>query len=191
VLILISGPHGSGKSTVAKEVARRLGLKYVSAGEIFRLMALEKGMSIVEFTKYVEENPEIDYEIDKRMMKEMETGNAVVDSLLAYYFSSKIRLGDIIVIRMMIYADKEVRIRRLMAREGIPRDEAEREIQAREESEKHRFKKLYGIDLWKEKDFDVIVNTSRLTIDQMIDLCLSIIKKLIQIKSSSISLSLN
>jgi len=185
ILILISGPHASGKTTIAKAIAEEFGLRYISAGEIFRSMARERGMDLVQFTKYVEENPDIDYEIDNRMIEEMRKGNVVVDSQLAYFFSQKIREEGIIRISMMIYADLERRIQRLMKREGLSREEAIEEIRIREESERNRFKKLYGVDLWALDDFDIIVNTSHLTIDEAIGLCISITRALLQIKKGN------
>ena len=38
--IAIDGPAGAGKSTIAKEVARRLGFVYVDSGAMYRTMAL-------------------------------------------------------------------------------------------------------------------------------------------------------
>ncbi len=46
--IAVDGPAGAGKSTVAKEVAKRLGLVYVDTGAMYRAMAiyfLEQGLS--------------------------------------------------------------------------------------------------------------------------------------------------
>lgn len=39
--IAIDGPAGAGKSTIAKEVARRLGFMYVDTGAMYRTIALE------------------------------------------------------------------------------------------------------------------------------------------------------
>jgi len=182
ILILISGPHASGKTTIARAIAREFKLRYISAGEIFRNMAKERGMNLVQFTKYVEENPDIDYEIDNRMMEEMKKGNVVVDSQLAYFFSRRISDKNIVKISMMVYADLEKRIQRLMGRDGLSREEAIREIRVREESERDRFKKLYGVELWALDDFDVVINTSHLAIEEAIDLCVSIVRKLLEIK---------
>lgn len=38
--IAIDGPAGAGKSTIAKEVAKRLGFIYVDTGAMYRSMAL-------------------------------------------------------------------------------------------------------------------------------------------------------
>jgi cytidylate kinase len=48
VTVAIDGPAGSGKSTVSREVARRLGYAYVDTGAMYRaaaLLGLRKGLS--------------------------------------------------------------------------------------------------------------------------------------------------
>ena len=40
ILVAVDGPAGSGKSSVSKEVAKRLGLKYVDSGAIYRAITL-------------------------------------------------------------------------------------------------------------------------------------------------------
>jgi cytidylate kinase len=47
MIIAIDGPAGSGKSTIAREVAKRLGLRYLDTGAMYRavtLLALEAGL---------------------------------------------------------------------------------------------------------------------------------------------------
>lgn len=47
MIIAIDGPAGSGKSTIAREVARILGLRYLDTGAMYRtitLLALERGL---------------------------------------------------------------------------------------------------------------------------------------------------
>ena len=49
MIIAIDGPAGAGKSTVAKELAARLGFAYVNTGAMYRAVAfcaLEKGFSL-------------------------------------------------------------------------------------------------------------------------------------------------
>ena len=49
MIIAIDGPAGAGKSTIAREVAQRLGFQLVDTGAIYRslgLLALEKGISL-------------------------------------------------------------------------------------------------------------------------------------------------
>lgn len=56
-VIAIDGPAASGKSTVAAEVARRLGFLLVNSGSMFRtvtLLAVEKGVDLDDEAKLVE-----------------------------------------------------------------------------------------------------------------------------------------
>ena len=49
MIIAIDGPAGSGKSTVAKEVAKMLGFHYLDTGAMYRSiawLALERGISL-------------------------------------------------------------------------------------------------------------------------------------------------
>src|SRR5215207_7375525 len=49
MIIAIDGPAGSGKSTVAREVARRLGFTYLDSGAMYRavtLAALDAGAAL-------------------------------------------------------------------------------------------------------------------------------------------------
>ncbi|AZR72753.1 cytidylate kinase [Anoxybacter fermentans] len=61
LVIAIDGPAGAGKSTTAKEIALRLGYKYIDTGAMYRavtLLALESGISMdseEELTKLAEE----------------------------------------------------------------------------------------------------------------------------------------
>lgn len=51
LLIAIDGPSGSGKSSVSREVARRLGLEYLDTGAMYRAVtwsALEAGLDLAD-----------------------------------------------------------------------------------------------------------------------------------------------
>ena len=47
--ITISGPPGSGKTTACNRLSEMLGLKAVVFGKIFRELAAEKHLSLLEF----------------------------------------------------------------------------------------------------------------------------------------------
>jgi len=58
VTVAIDGPAGSGKSTVSKEVARRLGYAYVDTGAMYRAVALlgmRRGLAESDRAGFIEE----------------------------------------------------------------------------------------------------------------------------------------
>ena len=56
--ITITGNLGSGKSSVAK-ILKEKGYEYSSTGNIFRQLAMEKGLSVEEFNKRVKDRKSV------------------------------------------------------------------------------------------------------------------------------------
>ena len=175
VIIAISGPHGAGKTTIAKSIATAFNLRYLSAGQIFRTLAKERGMSIIEFTKYVAEHPDIDIMIDELVKKEALKNDIVLDSQLAYKMIEKLK-----PIRILVIARKEDRIKRLMQRENVSYSDAKLEIELRDHGERKRFKRLYNVDLWNPKDFHLVINTSKLSRQESMKLGVCLVKELVK-----------
>ena len=73
--LTVSGPIGSGKSTVAKLLASRLDFHYMSTGDIFRQNARKHGMSVEAFNEYAEKHPEVDVDQDNYLIEKMKTSN--------------------------------------------------------------------------------------------------------------------
>ncbi|MHA1194674.1 MAG: (d)CMP kinase [Promethearchaeota archaeon] len=176
MIISISGAHGTGKSTVAKILASKLGLKYYSTGEAFRELAEEKGMSLEEFTKYVEKHPEIDKELDEKVIQVAKEGNVVIESQLAGHL-----LKDVADLRIHLKCPLEIRVKRMAERDGTSKEEKLKETLIRENSELKRFMELYNINLNDEnailKIHDLIIDTQNMSIEEVVNTILSKIKK--------------
>ena len=71
--ITISGPPGSGKTTVCGKLSETLGLKAVVFGQVFRQLAAEKGLTLVELGKLAEQDPQIDADIDAKIVETART----------------------------------------------------------------------------------------------------------------------
>jgi len=158
VVVAISGPHGSGKTTAAKSLSKRFKqLRYVCAGEIFRQQAEEREMSLCDFSKYTERHPEIDRMIDRRTVDAARGDKVLIDARLAGWMAKR---ADI---KILVTAPLKVRVRRIARREGRRYRDVHLETLRRERSEAKRFKKLYNIDIYDYSPFDVILNTEHLS----------------------------
>ncbi|MEE9594991.1 MAG: AAA family ATPase [Candidatus Hydrothermarchaeales archaeon] len=154
MIITIGGDIGSGKSTVAKALAERFQLKHISAGDTFRAMANERGMSLADFSKLAEQDYEFDKELDdKQVALAREAGDAMVDGRL-----SGVLLKEA-VLKMWLRAPIEERARRVVKREGKDYDQALQETKEREVSEVKRYLDIYDIDLRDLSIYDVVLNT--------------------------------
>ena len=154
MVITVSGLHGSGTSTQARRLAKALGLRYVSAGLLFRRIAEERGLTLEELSRLAEENPELDRMIDERTREEARRGGVVIDAALAGWMAGDADL------KIFLTAPLEERVRRIARREGLSLEEAMRETLKREQSERERFKRYYGIDINDLSIYDVVLNTA-------------------------------
>ncbi len=162
LVIAIGGPAGSGKTTYAKAIARRYGLRYFSAGQVFRRIAKEKGISLEELSKLAEQDPSIDLLIDKTTLEESFKGNVVVEGHLVPWI-----VKDVADIKIYVTAPLHVRVRRIAEREKRPVTEVLKETVLREHSQRKRFIYFYGIDILDLSIFDLVIDTSKLTIEDV------------------------
>ncbi len=163
MIITIGGPIGSGKTTVARALASKFGLRHISAGQVFRQMARERGMSLEEFSKYAEKNLELDRAIDKKQMELAKSGNAVVDG----------RLSGLLIdadLKIWLKASLEVRAKRVAERESKDFNVALKETKIRERSENKRYKKIYNFDLSDLSVYDVVLNTELWSAEDVINI---------------------
>ncbi|MEM4472179.1 MAG: AAA family ATPase [Archaeoglobaceae archaeon] len=169
--ITISGPPGSGKTTVAKILSERLKIKLISAGSIFRQLASERGMSVEEFSKFAEENPEVDLLID-RIQKEVaeREKDAIVEGRLSAWM---VKDADL---RVLIFADAEVRYSRIAKREGKDIQIVRKETRMREEMEKRRYQKFYNINVDDWSVYDLIINSTRISADKIAEIIINALK---------------
>src|SRR6056297_1121106 len=89
MLLTVSGPPGSGKSTNAAALADRFGLDHISGGDIFRALAAERGLSPVEFNELAEEDEQIDRDLDRRLRDiALERDDVLLESRLAGWLAA-------------------------------------------------------------------------------------------------------
>jgi len=160
MLIAISGLPGSGKTTVARLVAAALGLEHVYAGNMFRRQAEEAGMTLQEYLRRAERDPTIDRRLDDAMRTRAHAGDAVLEGRLAAVMAAEAKVP---ALKVFLHASEDVRAARITDREGGVTDERLQEIQARETSDRQRYRDIYGVDYHDHKLYDVVVETDRRT----------------------------
>lgn len=177
VVLTFSGLHGAGKSTYAKEIAEEFGLRYVSAGEIFRTISRERGLTIIELTDLAVKDSSIDRQMDDRTRREAENGLVVLDGQLAGWMA-----GEFADIRVYLKAPLNVRVARLASRDGSSKEEAMKELLHRETVERERYKSMYGIDVDDTSIYEVIMDTSFLSSGSIIRVLKTTVREYISAK---------
>jgi cytidylate kinase len=153
MIVTLGGLPGSGKTSVARELASRHDFTIISAGEQFRKLAGERGMTLQEFGELAERDSSIDLAIDSRQ-KELSRGYKM--SLVEGRLAGRTIEADL---KVWLKASLEVRAQRIAAREDIPVSRALEETVARESCEAARYKAFYDIDPNDMSCYDLIVDT--------------------------------
>lgn len=173
MIVTISGRPGSGKSVVAARVAEILGIPHVSAGDFMREMAAERGVSILELSRSALEREDIDREIDERTVRLAEAGgDFVMDARLGWHFaprSTKVFLD----VQPEVAARRIFEARRGSEHENIDLETTTRAIESRTESERERYLTYYGLDYTDHEHYDLVIDTSDCSIDEVVDRILS------------------
>jgi len=156
--ITISGPPGSGKTTVCRLLAAKLGYRYIISGNVFREMAAKLHLTLTEFGKLAEEDPKYDRMIDDSMVAlATEDNEVVLEGRLAAYNLAR---NDFVAFKVFLDADPQVRAARILEREKGDLRTVMNEMREREVCEVARYSQWYGIDINDKSVYDLIVNTS-------------------------------
>jgi len=172
--ITISGLPGTGKTTVARLLEKRLGLRYVYSGEIFRETAKKFKMSLEEFGKYCELHQEIDEKLDQYQLGILRKGNVIVEGRISAWLAYQ---NHIPALKVLLDADINVRVSRIVIREQGDITQRKKEILKREKSEATRYKKYYGIDVSDTTIYDVIVDASKKTPEEIMEIIIQYLKE--------------
>lgn len=168
MIITIGGLAGSGTTTASKILSEKLGVRYISAGDIFRQMAAEKGMDLLEFGKFAEGNDEIDLEIDRRQAKiAEESEDLIVEGRLSAHFVD----ADL---KIWFVAPIDVRTERICQRENKPKEQVKKEISTRGASEAKRYREIHGIDIGNMEVYDIVINSNSFQPEAIADILLKV-----------------
>jgi len=183
IIICISGMTGCGKSTVAKRLAEKYGLKYYSGGEALKSLAAEAGYNPTDkgwweteegmrFLRERMQNSSFDRKVDEKLLKWAEEGNVVLDSWTMPWLLKK-------GFKIWLEASEEVRAKRLAGRDGLTVNEALKILKEKDENTKTIYKKLYGFLLGADlSPFDMILDVNKLNSEEVFQSITMVIDKL-------------
>lgn len=179
MLISITGKLGSGKSTVCNIMKERYGFEIFSTGSINREYARSLGITTLELNKRLKEDPGLDKEIDgtvTRMSIERSDDLLIFDSRMAWHFA-KDTFKIFLTIDPMEAAVRVMKNQRGDEERYSDVDEACRKLVERSNVERERFIQIYGVDYHDHNNFNIIVDTTSRTPEEVVDIIMENYKK--------------
>ena len=184
IIICISGLPGCGKSTVAKKLAQKYRLKYISGGDALKELAVEAGFKpsgedwweTEEGRRFLNkrlEDPDFDKRVDEKLIEAAKQGNVILDSwTMPWLFNEGFKIW--------LDASLEVRASRAAKRDKISLDKAKELIMEREEKTREIYRRLYGFKLGEDfSPFHIILDTDKLDADEVFQTLCMIIDRMV------------
>lgn len=168
IVVCISGMAGTGKSTLAKKLAKKYGLRYYSGGDALKALAAEEGYNSskrgwwespegLSFLKRRENNLEFDKSVDDKLLEYAQQGRVLLDSWTMPWL---LKTG----FKIWLVASVQKRAERIAKRNKIPIKEATQMLKEKEARTKIIYKKLYGFTLGEDfEPFNLVLDTDNLT----------------------------
>ncbi|GAA5183190.1 hypothetical protein GCM10023322_21890 [Rugosimonospora acidiphila] len=152
------------------EVARRLDLRRVSVGDLYREMAQGRGMTALQLNLHAELDDTVDGFVDQLQREIAASGEQlVVDSRLAWFFFAD-------AFKVHLITEPTTAARRVLSRPSSEveayssLDEAKEKLRDRSESERDRFIARYGVDKSRLRNYDLVCDTTRANPNELVEL---------------------
>lgn len=171
-VICISGMAGTGKSTLAKKLAQKYGLKYYSGGDALKALAAEEGGNVssngwwespegLAFLLQRERDSQFDKAVDDKLLEYAQQGSVLLDSWTMPWL---LKTG----FKIWLLASIQKRAERVSERDKITVKNALRILEEKESITKAIYRKLYGFTLGEDyAPFNLVLDTDNLNAEEV------------------------
>jgi cytidylate kinase len=162
MIITLGGHHGAWKSTLWKKLGEKLGYRQYSTWWFMRDMAMERGISLIDLWREAESDGWIiDHILDDRQKNlGKEEDNFIIDGRLAFYFIPH-------AVKIFLQVESHEAAKRIFHDESrsdveshFNIEEAAKNIEIRRDSENERYMKYYGVHIYDMDLYDIVVDTT-------------------------------
>lgn len=177
MIITISGMPGSGKSTVARILAKKLKYTHYSIGDLRGKIAIKHDLTIDELNKIGETEAWTDREPDEYMAMLGKTeDNFIIDGWVGFHFIPH-------SFKVFIDIDPRIAAKRVFKNQRPDEkpvetiEEMQEMLVNRAKQSNERYKKYYNISYQNRANYDLVIDSSRLSPEEIINQILAKLPK--------------
>ena len=168
--ISITGEIGSGKTTVAIALSKKMDMEYFSTGNFQRELAKQYGVNTLELNYIANKDTKIDATIDGKLIEiNKQDLPYVLDSRLAWHFVPN-------SFKVYLQVEPEIAATRILGdfmRTSDPHQKNKEEIivniNERRRVEEERFQKVYHVHCHDYNNYDLVINTGEMSVSEITD----------------------
>ena len=155
--VTISGPPGSGTSTLVSRIASSRDWSSLNGGDVFREEARTRGLTVEQLSSAAKEDLDVDRSLDLLLQKRMSSNDSpeIVESRLSGWWAHKNNLD---CLRVWVNVSEQERARRIQKREGGDLEDCLRKSQKRQRDDMERYSTLYGINLDDMSPYNLVID---------------------------------
>ncbi len=188
MILTISGTPGSGKSTIAKILVKKLKAERIYVGGIRRELAKKKSMTLMELNEYAKTHPETDVDVDEKAAAEArrlekEKKRVIVEGRTQFHFLPE-------SVKIFITVNPEEGARRIwndLQHQDLQQQrnedkvnsllEMKESLRQRFKNDQLRYKKYYNLDIMDTQHYELVIDTTRITARQGAEQILKFLEK--------------
>ena len=155
--VTISGPPGSGTSTLVSRIASSRDWSSLNGGDVFREEARTRGLTVEQLSSEAKEDLDVDRSLDLLLQKRMSSNDSpeIVESRLSGWWAHKNTLD---CLRVWVNGSEQERARRIQKREGGDLEDCLRKSQKRQRDDMERYSILYDINLDDMSPYNLVID---------------------------------
>ena len=163
----------SGKGTVSKLLAEKLWYEIISIWDMKRKLAAEMWINIIEFNKMwddPEKSAEFDLKYEEYQKSLNLSDNIILDSRLGFFAQPK-------AFKILLDVDEKIAGERIFKAKretdkNTTKKHAIDEVKERNSSDEARYMKLYNVDLWNAENYNLVIDTSERSPEEVVEIIL-------------------
>jgi cytidylate kinase len=181
IITISKGSYTHG-AKLAERIADKLGFDCISR-EILLKASKEFNISEIKLNRAIEDAPSFldRYTFGREnyiaYIRTAILDHLVKDNIVYHGFAGQFFVQDIPhVLKVRVVADMDERIMYMMEREKVSTEEALRIVEKVDKERKDWSMKLYGIDTWDCRLYDMTINIGKITLDNAVDMICQTVK---------------